>query len=567
MKTAIRMHRLLLAVLSLVCGFALRAQDRPDFVHEFGAPGQKGSFRIRFDDRGASVYTVQLLDHFASVEAGARPEGERTPGDYMLLVGDGASVYSLQVDEVGTSLFEGKLAAGKWTRRVEAGAVSFSIESSSGLRLTKTYRHRAEQRGIALELKLENTGTAIAAGQQLRLRLAAPALTNRTELAMFGTSAWAIAVPEGGESKHLGATADGAMQELDAGGAPLSMAGSSNRFFGGFVFPLDAASASAVGRIDVESLPYAPNPALDIAARSMPRAWIETRMAVPANGSSSQLAFGVYLGPKSFTVFDESPELARFQPILDVDLEPPCCGSVVVPGGRFMATMLVKLLGFFHGMTGVWGLAIMLLTILVRGCLAPLNFRMQKSMRAYGKKMAELKPKLDAIKTKYADDPQAHQQAMVAFQREHKLMPPIGGCLPIFLTMPIYIGLFTALRTSYDLRQQGFLFMADLSAPDALFPLPFWPSLFNVLPLVWIALMVILQSRMPLPTDPQQRQMQQIMRYMPLMFGVMLYNYASGLMVYMVTSMIWTFGESAVTKKILGPIDPNAASMAPQPMM
>jgi membrane protein insertase Oxa1/YidC/SpoIIIJ len=72
--------------------------------------------------------------------------------------------------------------------------------------------------------------------------------------------------------------------------------------------------------------------------------------------------------------------------------------------------------------------------------------------------------------------------------------------------------------------------------------------------------------RQPLPTDPQQRQMQTIMRYMPILFGVMLYGYASALMVYMVTSMVWTLFESAVTKRILGPIDPNVAAMTPTPM-
>jgi YidC/Oxa1 family membrane protein insertase len=562
------MLRTLIAALFVLVPTLLIAQDRPDFVHEFGKPGEKGSFRVGFDDRGASVFFVQLMDHFSTVEAGKKPAQELASSDYMLLVGDGQSVYSLQADEVGTSLFGGKLASGAWKRSVQDGAVSFSIEADNGLSLRKTYRHRQEQRGLAIEWKLDNRGTSVAAGQQLLLSFAAPALANRTELAMFGTSAWAIAAPVDGDSKHVGASADGAIQELlTADGRALSMVGSSNRFFGGFLFPLDAAAAASVTRIDVESLPLRDNAVLEIKARSMPRALVQVKLQVPAQGASTELSFGCYLGPKSFAAFEETPENARFLPILDVDLEPPCCGSVVVPGGRFMATMLVQLLGLFHGMTGVWGVAIMLLTILVRGALAPLNFRMQKSMRAYGKRMAELKPKLDKIKEKYADDPKAHQQAMIAFQREHKLMPPIGGCLPIFLTMPIYIGLFTALRTSYDLRQQGFLFMSDLSAPDALFPLPFWPGLFNVLPLVWIALMVILQSRMPLPTDPQQRQMQQIMRYMPLMFGVMLYNYASGLMVYMVTSMIWTFGESAVTKKILGPIDPNAASLAPQPMM
>jgi len=73
--------------------------------------------------------------------------------------------------------------------------------------------------------------------------------------------------------------------------------------------------------------------------------------------------------------------------------------------------------------------------------------------------------------------------------------------------------------------------------------------------------------RQPLPTDPQARQMQQMMRFMPIVFGVMLYNYASGLMLYMVTSMLWTFVESAMVKKILGPIDPNVQALAPQPVM
>ena len=81
-----------------------------------------------------------------------------------------------------------------------------------------------------------------------------------------------------------------------------------------------------------------------------------------------------------------------------------------------------------------------------------------------------------------------------------------------------------------------------------------------------IGMFVWLQTRMPLPTDPQQRQMQQMMRYMPILFGVMLYSYAAALLVYMVTSMAWSMVENAIVKKILGPMDPNVAAMAPQPI-
>jgi YidC/Oxa1 family membrane protein insertase len=105
--------------------------------------------------------------------------------------------------------------------------------------------------------------------------------------------------------------------------------------------------------------------------------------------------------------------------------------------------------------------------------------------------MQVLKPKLEALKAKYGDDQKAYQQAMVAFQREHKMIPPIGGCLPLFATMPIYIGLFTALRTAYDLRQQPFLlWVQDLSRPDRLFDLSFWPYAFNLLPLLWISMFI-----------------------------------------------------------------------------
>jgi YidC/Oxa1 family membrane protein insertase len=190
-------------------------------------------------------------------------------------------------------------------------------------------------------------------------------------------------------------------------------------------------------------------------------------------------------------------------------------------------------------------------------------------MRAYGARMAVLQPKMLKLKEQYKDDPKGYQAAMMQFQREHKLLPPLGGCLPIFLTMPVYLGLFSALRVAYDLRHEGFIgWIDDLSQPDALFELGWsFAPYFNLLPLLWMGLFIWMSLRQPLPTDPQQRQMQQMMRYMPLLFGVFLYNYASGLMLYMVTSMVWSLVESSVIKKILGPVDPNVQAMAPAPMM
>jgi YidC/Oxa1 family membrane protein insertase len=199
----------------------------------------------------------------------------------------------------------------------------------------------------------------------------------------------------------------------------------------------------------------------------------------------------------------------------------------------------------------------MMLTIL-RVCWRPPSSRRRCATARKGK----LKPTSTASSERRRR-PEAYQQAMLAFQR--RTLMPLLGCRRSS-DQPIYTAC-SPVAHRHDLRQQPFLFMGDLSQPDSLFGLPFWPHHFNIMPILWIGMFVWFQLRMPLPTDPQQRQMQQMMRFMPILFGVMLYSYASGLMVYMVTSMLWTFGESAITKKILGPVDPSAVGKAPSPMM
>jgi YidC/Oxa1 family membrane protein insertase len=131
--------------------------------------------------------------------------------------------------------------------------------------------------------------------------------------------------------------------------------------------------------------------------------------------------------------------------------------------------------------------------------------------------------------------------------------------LPILLQFPVFIGLFAALRTSILLRHEPFiLWVKDLSRPDALidfggplvdFPLISAVTSLNVLPLVMVFLWVWHQRSMPKPTDPQQAQMMKMMTFMPIMFGIMLYNYAAGLSLYMITSSALGIFEQKVIKK------------------
>ncbi|MBL8749406.1 MAG: membrane protein insertase YidC [Planctomycetes bacterium] len=536
------------------------------FVREFGTPGAPGSFRARLSRAGAGLAWLQATDHYVSLDAARKTT--HGPEDWLLLAtsyagAPGESDHALRLLVDGDSPLGVDPATAEWTAVDIDGGVKFTLPTPSGLVLEKVLRHDPKARGFVVEIALRNESSTVVGN--VPMRLLGPALVLPHESSLFGQLAVSIAAATDGTHPVVHPKA-GPSQKLELDPKMLSFAGSTNRFFGAFLWPADDAARAAIVDLSADTLPYADDPDSRTHAATVTRMRYGLTLAVPPANAETRIVYGLYLGPKSFRVFETLPEPQRFAPILDVDLTPPCCG-VEVPGGRAMAKLLLRLLGWFHDLVGNWGLAIVMLTILVRGLLSPLNYRMQKSMRAYSARMAVLKPKIDALQKKHADDKAALQQAMVALQREHKLIPPLGGCLPIFLTMPIYIGLFTALRTAYDVRQRPFVgWIDDLSRADNLLALPFFPHQLNLLPIVWMVLMAIQTFRQPLPTDPQQRQTMMIMRYMPLVFGVMLYGYASALMVYMVTSMVWTFVESAIIKKKLGPIDPNVAVMAPTPM-
>ena len=547
-----------LSLTLLAAGALAQAAPETGLTRMFGVDGAPGSFHARFATEGGGLVFLQAADHYHSLAAARKPKHDIA--DYLLLVD--SPDHALRLVHTPSSAFPKDVGNEVWTITEQGEQVTFTYDGGQGLVLEKVLRHDPAQRGFVLEVALRNKASSVTGS--LDFTLTGTELVMPHETSLFGTVAVALAVPKTGDPE-VAKPAAGASHEFKIDAHALSFAGSTNRFFGAFLWPRDAAAATALSSLASDTLPHQ-DQKNGTKAHSVMRMRYGLRLTVPPQNGETRVAYGLYFGPKAYSVFAKLPEPERFAPILDVDLNTPFC-CIEMPGGRPMAKLLLWLLGLFHGIVGNWGVAIMMLTILVRGCLSPLNFHMQKSMRAYSARMAVLKPKMDALKAKHGDDQRAYQQAMLQFQRENKLLPPLGGCLPIFLTMPIYLGLFTALRTAYDVRQQPFFaWIEDLSLPDGLFSLSFFPHQFNLLPIVWISLMLVQMLRQPLPTDPQQRQTMQIMRYMPLMFGVMLYYYAAALLVYMVTSMLWTFVEAAVVKKILGPIDPNVAALAPTPM-
>ncbi len=273
--------------------------------------------------------------------------------------------------------------------------------------------------------------------------------------------------------------------------------------------------------------------------------------------SAVSRSFQWYIGPKSSQQLTESKYGEMSEMIDHADYERSFFYRIFFTSS--IAPAILWLLQFFYSIVGNYGIAIILLTILVKAAVFPIMRTSQIKMATYQAKMAVVKPQLDAINKKYANDPQKKNQATMEIYKKHRLSPPIGGCLPMFLQMPIFIGLFQALRSSILLRHEPFFgWIKDLSQPDAFldfggpladFPLLSSMTTLNILPIIMVVLWVYHQRSMPKPADPQQAQMQKMMTMMPIIFGFVLYNYAAGLSLYMIMSSVIGIFEQRVIRK------------------
>ena len=195
-------------------------------------------------------------------------------------------------------------------------------------------------------------------------------------------------------------------------------------------------------------------------------------------------------------------------------------------------------LSTFHGWGAPWWLSIVMLTIIVRTLLFPITYRQVKSMR----RMQELKPEMDRIRTEYKDDVQKQREEMAKLYQERKVNP-LGGCLPLVIQLPIFLVLYYTIRhfdTLESFRTGGLFWFQDLTQPDHLF----------ILPVLYVLTMMASQEITIRNTAPQQAQ---LMRLMPLVFGAFLAfsGFPSGLFVYWITSNCITFAQNYVIYYVL----------------
>lgn len=210
---------------------------------------------------------------------------------------------------------------------------------------------------------------------------------------------------------------------------------------------------------------------------------------------------------------------------------------------EFISKILLAILGAFFHVVGNYGVAIILLTLVVKLALFPLTKKGQVSMH----RMQKLQPQVQMLKKRYEKDNKRFMEETQKLYRETGINP-LGGCLPLLFQIPVFIGLYRALDLAIALRQAPFvLWVSDLSQPETLFTISgFEVHLLPILMTISWFLQSLLQPKAP---DPQMRAQQRMFLFMPITFGILLYNMPSGLILYWLTSTALSIGEQFLIKK------------------
>lgn len=285
------------------------------------------------------------------------------------------------------------------------------------------------------------------------------------------------------------------------------------RFFA-LVFTSDAATAPGAG--------YGISASRSLAAGPLRIDEVKGRFLFPAveipSGGELAAEHKIYIGPKKYSI------LRKFA---------PQTGEIMEFGwSKWLCVLMLPILNGLNAIFCNYGVAIIILTIIVRLVFWPLTRKSNESM----KKMGAIQPKIKELQEKFKDDPQKLQQETMKFYRENNVNP-MASCLPMLVQIPVFIALFVVLRSATELRFAEFLWIRDLSEPENLFAglIPGLPAI-NLLPFLMAGTMFLQSKLTPSMGDPRQQRM--MMWMMPLMMFFMFYSMPSALLLYWTVSQI-----------------------------
>ncbi|MGC1548340.1 MAG: membrane protein insertase YidC [Rhodanobacter sp.] len=466
--------------------------------------------RLTVDTRGGSVVRSELLDYPETPRTKKNPDPapvrllDQASTDYFVAQSGLVSSHAEAPDH--RAVFKAAQTNYELANGQNKLKVDLTWQDAAGLIVTKSYTLARGSYVVGLSQKIDNSGSTAWQGnayEQLQ-RVDRPEHTgwwqNMTDpsAASFFGAAWYS--PED-RFKTLKFTEFGKtpLQQTITGGWAAML---QHYFFVAWIPSTKEANSYTTSVINPDTarptyLIRTIGPALDVAP-----------------GQSATSSSQLYIGPKLIGTLDTvAPGL-----------------SLATNYGMFtvIATPIHKLLSWLHSISGNWGVAIILLVLIIKG----LTWKLTATQYRSSAKMRKLQPRVNALKERYGEDKQKMQQAMMELYKKEKVNP-MSGCLPVLITIPIFYGLYEVLRESVELRQAPFFgWIHDLSAPDPFF----------VLPIIYTAVMLGQQWLMPATAgmDPTQAKM---MKFMPLIFAVMFAFFPAGLCLYYVVNGLTSLGQ------------------------
>jgi YidC/Oxa1 family membrane protein insertase len=515
-----------------------------------------GHSRYTFTSRGGGLKQVDLLDYPETVSlrwrkinnslsSGVASLNTRAPLPVLAVLGDPNLV-----------------GDGNFTLSRNGNDVQAEKDLPDGLRIVKEFQLSSNNLVYA-SVQFQNTTAKplVLPSQTIVVGTATPMGPDDFQFSYYGGTMWydgtsSYPVSLGyfnPATSYFGVIARTPKVQFEAGDNNVVWTAVDNQFF--VLLAMPKIPASEVLSIPV-TLPPFPN--IEEAPGTLPPRGIQTWLQYPAQtitaNSNVERQIVIYAGPKEYRTLANLA--VQFQNHAD-DAMNFGKGYISFWGvGTFFAKLLLLGMNLLHDTLHIpYGWTIVVITVLLRLIFWPFTAVTVRS----AKKMQALAPEIQALKEKYKDDQQKFAQKQFELWRKHKVNP-MSGCFPMLVQMPVFFGFLSMLRSAIELRGAHFLWVADLTKPDTVFLIPGIYFPFNLLPLLMVGVMVWQAHVQPMSpgVDPAQQKM---MRFMPVIFLVFLYNYSSGMALYMMTSTLLGILQTKVTRNLK---DPAASALTPK---
>lgn len=432
-------------------------------------------------------------------------------------------------------------------RKIDNGILFERVETT-GLKVAKTFNwpqqpERKNEYCIDLELALTNAGTADLTVPGYFLELGAAEPLHVTDQLLYEEFDWSkngkiIKINTGwfDAGRFLGFQYRDARENYVESGDNIKWASTKNQFYITILFPTDGVGDKVWARRITANVEGFNGEMKKMQA-------LEGALGMPSltakPGETIRKQFRIYMGPKEYSRLKElghdAQSVLNFRPF-----EP-------------VSVFLLNAMNVINSWVGNYAAAIIILTILIKLGLWPLQAKSMRSM----KEMSALTPKVQELREKYADDPTRMNQEVMQLYKTYGVNP-LAGCLPLLVQIPIFFGFYAMLGTAVELRNSSFLWVRDLTQPDTIFRIGSFPV--NLLPLVMAATMVWQMNLTPKTGDQMQ---QRIFMFMPLIFIFFCYNYASALPLYWTVQNLFSIVQIYLTRD--KPVPPLTKKTVEQP--